>query len=136
MRDHLPEEEHTWKGLFPSVFDPVAEYRPVFHALGNEGGRDDIEICWWRGQGRREAVVVVSTAPWDCADIDVIEEHQTWIWAVNRAALRAAYSLARDIAGGKLLPAQLAGMDEAEIAVRGIGGICISPSRHHIAEAA
>lgn len=131
--------ELTWAEIFPSVFDPNAEFKPRFEPLGNEQGSWRIDIGWAHGEwdGPRPAKVNVNTVDPEEEDIDVILDHQTvmYVWG-GREAFRLAYSVARDLVAGKLLPAELAAQDVTCIAINGVEGITIEPSRHHVAEAA
>ena len=42
--------ELTWAEIFPSVFDPNAEFKPRFEPLGNEQGSWRIDIGWAHGE--------------------------------------------------------------------------------------
>ena len=130
--------EYTWAELFPSVFDH-APYKPVFQPLGNEQGSWRLDIGWAFGawETLRPAMTLVNTVAPEEEDIDVIEDHQTvmYVWG-GREAFRLAYSLARELIGGKLLPAEIAAQDVTCIHLDGVQSITIEPSRHHVAEAA
>ena len=76
--------ELTWAEIFPSVFDPNAEFKPRFEPLGNEQGSWRIDIGWAHGEwdGPRPAKVIVNTVDPEEEDIDVILDHQTvmYVW--------------------------------------------------------
>ena len=131
--------EYTWAELFPSVFDRNAEFKPVFQPLGNEQGSWRLDIRWAHGEwdGPRPAVITVNTCADEEQDPDVIGDHQTimYVWG-GREAFRLAYSVARELIGGKLLPAEIAAQDVTCIHLDGVESITIEPSRHHVAEAA
>ena len=134
--------EYTWAELFPSVFDQDAPYKPVFRPLGNEQGSWRIDIRWAylreAQDGQRGIMIVVNTVAPEEEDIDVIEDHQTFIgvWEGGREAFRMAYSVAREIVAGKLLPGHIPANDVSYVVIKGVQGITIEPSRHHVAEAA
>ena len=135
---HEETREYTWAELFPSVFDH-APYKPVFQPLGNEQGSWRCDIRWAFGawETLRPAMILVNTVAPEEEDIDVIEDHQTvmYVWG-GREAFRLAYSVARELIGGKLLPAEIAAQDVTCIHLDGVESITIEPSRHHVAEAA
>lgn len=141
MTDEDEAREYTWAELFPSVFDRDADYKPLFKALGNEQGNWRIDIRWTyekSSDGRRGGMIVVNTVDPAEQDIDVIEDHQTFIrvWEGGREAFRLAYSVARELVAGKLLPAHITTNDVSHVVIKGVKGISIEPSRHHVAEAA
>lgn len=131
--------EYTWAELFPSVFDRDAEFKPVFQPLGNERGSWRLDIRWGYGEvhATRPALITVNTVADEEQDPDVIGDHQTimYVWG-GREAFRVAYSVARELVAGKLLPPQIPAHDVSSIIVSGVVGITIEPSRHHVAEAA
>lgn len=135
--------DYTWAELFPSVFPSVfgrdAEFKPVFQPLGNEQGGWRLDIHWAHGEwdGPRPAVITVNTVADEEQDPDVIGDHQTimYVWG-GREAFRLAYSVARELVAGKLLPPQIPAGRISSITVAGEAGITIEPSRHHVAEAA
>lgn len=134
--------EYTWAELFPSAFERNAPYKPVFQPLGNEQGSWRIDIRWAdlreAQDGQRGIMIVVNTVDPAEPDIDVIEDHQTFIgiWDGGREAFRMAYSVAREIVAGKLLPADIPANHVSYVVIKGVQGITIEPSRHHVAEAA
>lgn len=139
MVDDGATREFTWKELFPSVFDRNAKFKPVFSCLGNEGGNDRIEIRWGNGPYVGDglvAMITINTADPEERDIDVIEDHMSRIWARDRAAFRVAYSVARELAAGRLLPAHIPVNHISYVVVTGVEGVAIDPSRHHVLEAA
>ena len=135
---HEETREYTWAELFPPVFDH-APYKPVFQPLGNEQGSWRLDIGWAFGawETLRPAMILVNTVAPEEEDIDVIEDHQTvmYVWG-GREAFRLAYSVARELIGGKLLPARFPAYDVTWVGINGVEGISIEPSRHHVAEAA
>lgn len=130
--------EYTWAEIFPSVFDRDAEFKPVFQPLGNEQGSWRLDIRWAHGEwdGPRPAMIAVNTVAPEEEDVDVIEDHQTVMYAWGgREAFRLAYSVARELSAGKLLPARFPAYDVTWVGINGVEGITIEPSRHHVAEA-